>query len=79
MQFFSAVPVNLPFTAEGIKAPVVSAGPYYLKERNEKNRPCGAQPELKNNCEPFKSPGFAVDQPAGSSGPTRPRSDMRAW
>src|SRR4029078_5175039 len=37
MMFFAAVPVALPFTAEGVKAPVVSAGPYYLKEWNGKS------------------------------------------
>ena len=65
MQFFSAVPVNLPFTAEGIKAPVVSAGPYYLKEWNEKNSALAVRnPNWKNTQEPFKSLGFAanVDQ-----------------
>jgi peptide/nickel transport system substrate-binding protein len=65
MQFFSAVPVNLPFTAEGIKAPVVSAGPYYLKEWNPKNSALAVRnPYWKNNQEPFKSLGFAanVDQ-----------------
>ena len=59
MMFFSAVPVNLPFTAEGIKAPVVSAGPYYLKEWNEgKSALAVRNPNWKNNQEPFKSLGF---------------------
>lgn len=65
MQFFSAVPVNLPFTADGIDAPVVSAGPYYLKEWNKKNSALAVRnPYWKNNQEPFKSAGFAtnVDQ-----------------
>jgi peptide/nickel transport system substrate-binding protein len=65
MQFFSAVPVDLPFTAEGIKAPVISAGPYYLKEWNPKSSALAVRnPYWKNNAEPFKSLGFAanVDQ-----------------
>jgi ABC-type transport system substrate-binding protein len=60
MMFFSAVPTNAPFTAEGIKAPVVSAGPYYLKEWNEKASALVVRnPFWKNNQEPFKSLGFA--------------------
>jgi peptide/nickel transport system substrate-binding protein len=72
MQFFSAVPVNLPFTAEGIKAPVVSAGPYYLKEWNEKNSALIVRnPNWNNNAEPFKSLGFAnnLDQVRWIVGP----------
>lgn len=65
MMFFAAVPTNLPFTAEGVKAPVVSAGPYYLKEWNEgKSALAVRNPNWKNNQEPFKSLGFKnyVDQ-----------------
>jgi ABC-type transport system substrate-binding protein len=59
MMFFAAVPTNLPFTADGIKAPVVSAGPYYLKEWNEgKSALMVRNPNWKNNQEPFKSLGF---------------------
>ena len=59
MMFFAAVPVDLPFTAEGVKAPVVSAGPYYLKEWNEgKSALAVRNPNWKNNAEPFKSLGF---------------------
>ena len=32
MEFFPAIPVDLPHIPEGIGAPVVSAGPYYVKE-----------------------------------------------
>ena len=50
MQFFSAVPTNLPFTSDGIKAPVVSAGPYFLKEWNEgKSALAVRNPNWKNN------------------------------
>jgi peptide/nickel transport system substrate-binding protein len=65
MMFFAAVPVDLPFTAEGVKAPVVSAGPYYLKEWNEgKSALAVRNPNWRNNAEPFKSLGFKnyVDQ-----------------
>lgn len=72
MMFFAAVPVDLPFTADGIKAPVVSAGPYYLKEWNVKNSALAVRnPFWKNNQEPFKSLGFAanVDQIRWIAGP----------
>lgn len=59
MMFFAAVPANLPFTAEGVKAPTVSAGPYYLKEWNAKTSALMVRnPFWKNNVEPFKSLGF---------------------
>ena len=59
MMFFAAVPVNLPFTAEGVAAPVPSAGPYYLKEWNKgKSALVVRNPNWKNNAEPFKSLGF---------------------
>jgi peptide/nickel transport system substrate-binding protein len=72
MMFFAAVPVDLPFTAEGVKAPVVSAGPYYLKEWNEKNSALMVRnPNWNNNAEPFKSLGFAnnIDQVRWIVGP----------
>ena len=60
MMFFSAVPTNTPFTADGIKAPVISAGPYMLKEWNEKASALVVRnPNWKNNQEPFKSLGYA--------------------
>jgi peptide/nickel transport system substrate-binding protein len=65
MMFFAAVPANLPFTADGVKAPTVSAGPYYLKEWNEGTSALMVRnPFWKNNVEPFKSIGFKnnVDQ-----------------
>ena len=65
MMFFAAVPTDLPFTAEGVQAPVVSAGPYYLKEWNKgKSALIVRNPNWKNNVEPFKSFGFKnyVDQ-----------------
>jgi ABC-type transport system substrate-binding protein len=65
MMFFAAVPADLPFTAEGVSAPVVSAGPYYLREWNKgKSALAVRNPNWKNNVEPFKSLGVKnyVDQ-----------------
>jgi len=54
------VPTNTPFNAEGIKAPVVSAGPYYLKEWNAKTSALVVRnPHWKNNQQPFKSLGYS--------------------
>ena len=62
MMFFSAVPTNTPFNKDGIKAPVVSAGPYYLKEWNAKTSALVVRnPHWKNNAEPFKSLGYAAN------------------
>ena len=59
MMFFAAVPTDTPFTAEGVKAPVITAGPYYLKEWNEGRSALAVRnPNWKNNQEPFKSLGF---------------------
>jgi ABC-type transport system substrate-binding protein len=58
MPFFSAVPANLPFTAEGVKAPLVSAGPYYVREWNEKQSALLVRnPHWNNAREPWKSLG----------------------
>ena len=32
MPFFSAIPTNLSLNPEGVPAPLVSAGPYYVQE-----------------------------------------------
>jgi ABC-type oligopeptide transport system substrate-binding subunit len=62
MMFFAAVPANLPLNADGVKAPLVSAGPYYLKEWSPKSSALIVRnPNWKNNVEPFKSAGFKTN------------------
>ena len=62
MMFFAAVPANLPFTSTALKAPVVAAGPYYLKEWSPKSSGLIVRnPYWKNNVEPFKSAGFKAN------------------
>jgi len=59
MQFFTAVPTNTPIAAEGIKAPVISAGPYHIREWNEgRSALMVRNPHWRNNQEPFRSLGF---------------------
>jgi ABC-type transport system substrate-binding protein len=56
MPFFSAIPTNLPIVAEGVDAPLVSAGPYYIKSWT-KNRAAEIvrNPNWNNAKEPWKS------------------------
>jgi peptide/nickel transport system substrate-binding protein len=56
MNFFAAIPANLPINPDGIGAPMVSAGPYYFKDW-VKNRSATAvrNPYWNNNKEPWKS------------------------
>jgi peptide/nickel transport system substrate-binding protein len=56
MEFFPAIPVGTPHIAEGIDAPMVSAGPYYLKQW-VKGRTAMAvrNPNWNNAKEPWKS------------------------
>jgi len=56
MPFFAAIPTNLPTVAEGVDAPLISAGPYYIKSWT-KNRAAEVvrNPNWNNAKEPFKS------------------------
>jgi peptide/nickel transport system substrate-binding protein len=56
MMFFAAVPKDMPFTAEGAKAPLHSGGPYYLKEWNANSSALAVRnPNWNNAKEPYKS------------------------
>ncbi len=58
MEFFPAIPVNLPHVGEGIQAPMVSAGPYYVKEWVQKRSAVLLRnPYWNRNKEPWKSLG----------------------
>jgi peptide/nickel transport system substrate-binding protein len=58
MPFFSAVPVNTPIKPEGIDAPVVSAGPYMIREWNKNQSLLVVRnPHWNNAKEPWKSLG----------------------
>jgi peptide/nickel transport system substrate-binding protein len=56
MPFFSAIPVNRPIVPEGVDAPLVSAGPYYVQAWT-KNRSAVIvrNPHWNNAREPWKS------------------------
>ena len=54
MPFFTAIPANLAHIPEGVQAPMVSAGPYYVKEWTQKRSALIARnPFWKANAAPF--------------------------
>jgi peptide/nickel transport system substrate-binding protein len=56
MPFFSAIPTDLPITAEGVRAPLVSAGPYYVREWTPNRTAVVVRnPHWNNAREPFRS------------------------
>ena len=58
MEFFPAIPVGLPHIPEGVGAPMVSAGPYYVKEWVKGRTALQARnPHWNNAKEPWKSLG----------------------
>ena len=58
MEFFPAIPTNTPIVAEGIGAPMVSAGPYYVKEWvKSRTATVVRNPNWNNAKEPWKSLG----------------------
>ncbi|MGH3130925.1 MAG: ABC transporter substrate-binding protein, partial [Gaiellaceae bacterium] len=58
MPFFSAIPTNLGIVPEGVQAPLVSAGPYYIKEWVQKRSALVVRNPFWNNAKaPWKSLG----------------------
>lgn len=56
MPFFGAVPTNIANIPEGVQAPMVSAGPYYVKEWTQKRSALIARnPHWKNNAAPWNA------------------------
>lgn len=56
LPFFGAVPTTLPLDPQGVGAPLVSAGPYYLKEWQPKRSALLVRnPYWKRNAEPWRS------------------------
>jgi ABC-type oligopeptide transport system substrate-binding subunit len=58
MPFFSAIPTNLPVNPDGVDAPLVSAGPYYVKDWVKgRSALVVRNPYWNRNKEPWKSLG----------------------
>lgn len=56
MPFFSAIPVNRPIVPEGVDAPLVSAGPYFIQEWVKQRSAVVVRNPFWNNAkEPWKS------------------------
>jgi peptide/nickel transport system substrate-binding protein len=56
MPFFSAIPANRPIVPEGVDAPLVSAGPYYVREWTKRRSALIVRnPHWNNAKEPYKS------------------------
>ena len=56
MNFFVAIPTNLPINSNGISAPMVSAGPYYVREWTQRRSATAVRNPYWNNArEPWKS------------------------
>ena len=63
MPFFSAIPTNLPITPEGVGAPLVSAGPYYVRAWTKSRTATVVRNPYWNNArEPWKSLGSAGER-----------------
>jgi ABC-type transport system substrate-binding protein len=58
MPFFSAIPANRPIVPEGVDAPMVSAGPYYVREWTKNQSALVVRnPFWNNNRAPWKALG----------------------
>jgi peptide/nickel transport system substrate-binding protein len=65
MEFFPAIPVGMAHIAEGVDAPMVSAGPYYIKEWVKGRTALAVRnPNWNNAKEPYKS----LQRPANVDG-----------
>jgi ABC-type transport system substrate-binding protein len=61
MPFFSAIPANRPIVPEGVDAPMVSAGPYYVREWTKNQSALVVRNPHWNNA---KAPWKALGRPA---------------
>ena len=56
MPFFSAIPTTTPVDPDGVQAPMISAGPYYVKEWTQKRTALLARnPYWRSDAAPWKS------------------------
>ena len=76
MAFLAAIPVGLPLIAEGVQAPRVSAGPYFLKDWVQSRTALAVRYPFWNDAkEPWKSmqrPALSQSPYRVGSGPSRP-------
>jgi ABC-type transport system substrate-binding protein len=80
MPFFSAIPTNRPIVPEGVGAPLVSAGPYYLREWKKNDSALAVRnPHWNNARQPYRALGrpALVNQIVWKSGVTPAASRLR--
>ena len=61
MPFFAAIPANRPIVPEGVNAPLVSAGPYYIREWKKNDSAIAVRNPHWNNA---RAPWKALGRPA---------------
>jgi ABC-type transport system substrate-binding protein len=80
MPFFAAIPTNMANVPEGVGAPLVSAGPYFVREWNQgRTARIVRNPYWNNNREPWKSLGRPnnVDEMVTTVGNTLDATKLR--
>jgi ABC-type transport system substrate-binding protein len=80
MPFFSAIPANRPIVPEGVGAPLVSAGPYYVREWKKNDSALAVRnPNWNNARAPYKALGrpALVNQIVWKAGVTPAASRLR--
>lgn len=61
MPFFCGIPTNMPVNADGISAPVVGSGPYYIKEWTKNRRVVLARNRFYRGPSPHNVNGVVID------------------
>jgi peptide/nickel transport system substrate-binding protein len=80
MPFFSAIPTNRPIVPEGVDAPLVSAGPYFLQSWDKRRTAVAVRnPHWNNNRAPWRALGrpALVDRIVWNMGITPAASRLR--
>ena len=80
MPFFSAIPTNRPIVPEGVGAPLVSAGPYYIREWKKNDSALAVRnPHWRGNRAPYRALGrpALVNQIVWKAGVTPAASRLR--
>jgi ABC-type transport system substrate-binding protein len=80
MPFFSAIPTNRPIVPEGVGAPLVSAGPYYIREWKKNDSALAVRnPFWRANQAPYRALGrpALVNQIVWKAGVTPAASRLR--
>jgi ABC-type transport system substrate-binding protein len=78
--FFSAIPTNRPIVPEGVGAPLVSAGPYYIREWKKNDSALAVRnPHWRGNRAPYRALGrpALVNQIVWKAGVTPAASRLR--